>query len=109
AVILIRDDTANCATHTLSLHDALPIWPRPCQRVGSSGQVRPGAGMGAGPPHGSGAPGPSEMSQLTRRELEVLKLIALGLTNRERSEEHTSELQSLAYIVCRLLLEIKTW
>src|SRR5687767_15714594 len=24
-----------------------------------------------------------------------------------RSEEHTSELQSLAYIVCRLLLEIK--
>src|SRR2546425_4038464 len=26
---------------------------------------------------------------------------------RERSEEHTSELQSLAYIVCRLLLEKK--
>src|SRR2546425_9134600 len=26
----------------------------------------------------------------------------------ERSEEHTSELQSLAYIVCRLLLEKKT-
>src|SRR4029078_10947015 len=25
----------------------------------------------------------------------------------ERSEEHTSELQSLAYLVCRLLLEIK--
>src|SRR2546425_8495287 len=29
---------------------------------------------------------------------------ALG---RERSEEHTSELQSLAYLVCRLLLEKK--
>src|SRR2546423_11594996 len=27
---------------------------------------------------------------------------------RVRSEEHTSELQSLAYIVCRLLLEKKT-
>src|SRR2546425_5877401 len=27
--------------------------------------------------------------------------------NRERSEEHTSELQSLAYLVCRLLLEKK--
>src|SRR2546425_8593387 len=29
----------------------------------------------------------------------------LGLS--ERSEEHTSELQSLAYLVCRLLLEKK--
>src|SRR2546423_9468264 len=28
-------------------------------------------------------------------------------TNRSRSEEHTSELQSLAYLVCRLLLEKK--
>src|SRR2546425_5727123 len=27
--------------------------------------------------------------------------------SRERSEEHTSELQSLAYLVCRLLLEKK--
>src|SRR5687767_15371967 len=27
--------------------------------------------------------------------------------NLERSEEHTSELQSLAYLVCRLLLEKK--
>src|SRR2546425_5097765 len=30
-----------------------------------------------------------------------------GLTDDERSEEHTSELQSLAYLVCRLLLEKK--
>src|SRR5687767_15331181 len=29
------------------------------------------------------------------------------LTLAERSEEHTSELQSLAYLVCRLLLEKK--
>src|SRR2546425_4949791 len=28
-------------------------------------------------------------------------------TGNERSEEHTSELQSLAYLVCRLLLEKK--
>src|SRR2546425_8763068 len=36
--------------------------------------------------------------------------IALVLGNRQqlvRSEEHTSELQSLAYLVCRLLLEKK--
>src|SRR5687767_15746403 len=30
-----------------------------------------------------------------------------GLGEKERSEEHTSELQSLAYLVCRLLLEKK--
>src|SRR5687767_15705335 len=30
-----------------------------------------------------------------------------GVDRRARSEEHTSELQSLAYLVCRLLLEKK--
>src|SRR2546423_10063413 len=34
------------------------------------------------------------------------KRLAPG-TPAPRSEEHTSELQSLAYLVCRLLLEIK--
>src|SRR5687767_15277342 len=29
------------------------------------------------------------------------------INRRQRSEEHTSELQSLAYLVCRLLLEKK--
>src|SRR2546425_7287473 len=33
--------------------------------------------------------------------------IALRNDARSRSEEHTSELQSLAYLVCRLLLEKK--
>src|SRR2546425_8657054 len=33
--------------------------------------------------------------------------IATPATNPARSEEHTSELQSLAYLVCRLLLEKK--
>src|SRR2546425_3831491 len=31
-----------------------------------------------------------------------------GAVRDHRSEEHTSELQSLAYLVCRLLLEKKT-
>src|SRR3989441_6324901 len=31
----------------------------------------------------------------------------VGGANVDRSEEHTSELQSLAYLVCRLLLEKK--
>src|SRR2546425_7475128 len=61
-------------------------------------------------------------SVLTRDELLLLALMAsenragaaLGRTYPggtqalvERSEEHTSELQSLAYLVCRLLLEKK--
>src|SRR2546425_5665845 len=33
--------------------------------------------------------------------------VALALAALGRSEEHTSELQSLAYLVCRLLLEKK--
>src|SRR2546425_8994932 len=37
-----------------------------------------------------------------RRELRILEC-----GREQRSEEHTSELQSLAYLVCRLLLEKK--
>src|SRR2546425_9021378 len=40
-----------------------------------------------------------------RRPLEAGKKYVLRLAT--RSEEHTSELQSLAYLVCRLLLEKK--
>src|SRR3712207_8805110 len=32
-----------------------------------------------------------------------------GHTHHSRSEEHTSELQSRQYLVCRLLLEKKMW
>src|SRR2546425_6761965 len=38
---------------------------------------------------------------------DYLKQIDAMYVGRERSEEHTSELQSLAYLVCRLLLEKK--
>src|SRR2546425_8023879 len=37
----------------------------------------------------------------------VAYLIVAHLVTQLRSEEHTSELQSLAYLVCRLLLEKK--
>src|SRR5205823_13612687 len=37
----------------------------------------------------------------------AILLLTLVATERRRSEEHTSELQSLAYLVCRLLLEKK--
>src|SRR2546423_8835814 len=46
-------------------------------------------------------------------DLHAVSLATFGLVHRSlgrsagRSEEHTSELQSLAYLVCRLLLEKK--
>src|SRR3989441_9531864 len=40
-------------------------------------------------------------------DTEDVLIRVLGLSRAERSEEHTSELQSLAYLVCRLLLEKK--
>src|SRR2546425_5351269 len=43
--------------------------------------------------------------RLVTRELRVI--VAIDSPLRLRSEEHTSELQSLAYLVCRLLLEKK--
>src|SRR2546425_9543600 len=45
-----------------------------------------------------------------RRSLDARErgaLLAAGADRGVRSEEHTSELQSLAYLVCRLLLEKK--
>src|SRR2546425_9488615 len=71
------NDTATTEIYTLSLHDALPIFPFTLttqSRTESRHHREPDAGE-------------------TKR--------------RGRSEEHTSELQSLAYLVCRLLLEKK--
>src|SRR2546425_1559783 len=41
------------------------------------------------------------------REHALTETARNGQCDGERSEEHTSELQSLAYLVCRLLLEKK--
>src|SRR3989441_2646887 len=46
--------------------------------------------------------GPESESQVDK-QIEMLQ----AALDKKRSEEHTSELQSLAYIVCRLLLEKK--
>src|SRR2546425_8917551 len=76
------NDTATTEIYTLSLHDALPISDgRPSQPPG---------------PHCSQATGPGHRAVPARLS-----------AARCRSEEHTSELQSLAYLVCRLLLEKK--
>src|SRR5690625_2952263 len=49
----------------------------------------------------------SVLDPLTERERGVLQLIGRGCSNQERSEEHTSELQSRGHLVCRLMLETK--
>src|SRR5687767_15360836 len=48
----------------------------------------------------------AEVEDLAQARGRVVGVIA-DVEDRERSEEHTSELQSLAYLVCRLLLEKK--
>src|SRR3712207_7841603 len=39
--------------------------------------------------------------------VDALEVVDVGGDDRDRSEEHTSELQSRQYLVCRLLLEKK--
>src|SRR2546425_13170110 len=83
------NDTATTEIYTLSLHDALPI----SHGMSSSRSTRcPWSGScwvpGSGP-----AVCDARHSSCTTAPI--------------RSEEHTSELQSLAYLVCRLLLEKK--
>src|SRR5437763_16645690 len=78
--IFLFSDAASTAFYTLSLHDALPIWPTRWLED----------------PHALESPLPSGRE---RRPPSV--------AGDRRSEEHTSELQSPMYLVCRLLLEKK--
>src|SRR5437899_12278846 len=81
--------TAPTETYTLSLHDALPICDAPADHVHRS--------------HGR-----SPLTNFTTSSVAVPGRNSDG-RGREvrRSEEHTSELQSLRHLVCRLLLEKK--
>src|SRR5687767_15653551 len=73
------NDTAPTEIYTLSLHDALPI-----SRLDAAAVVR-----------------------AVRLPNATWQTAVSPLVEKSRSEEHTSELQSLAYLVCRLLLEKK--
>src|SRR2546425_8926056 len=89
-VYFFFNDTATTEIYTLSLHDALPIL------LGQRTEGDPRAVGGGGDDPGHGLPVvPSHVREREPVGVEV------------RSEEHTSELQSLAYLVCRLLLEKK--
>src|SRR3712207_7507465 len=85
------NDTATTEIYTLSLHDALPIFHvitalfsrhYPCLSSTSRSSITPGRVAG---------------------RLLLSRTCGAG----RRSEEHTSELQSRQYLVCRLLLEKK--
>src|SRR3712207_9296173 len=87
------NDTATTEIYTLSLHDALPIlcvqrtgWGKSAVYFLATALLRE---QSAGP------------------TLIVSPLLALMRNQVARSEEHTSELQSRQYLVCRLLLEKK--
>src|SRR5205823_13505787 len=58
------------------------------------------------PPHGHAREARRQHHEVPDLEVD-LPSRAAGQPAQPRSEEHTSELQSLAYLVCRLLLEKK--
>src|SRR2546425_2740636 len=99
------NDTATTEIYTLSLHDALPISTSPASAVGVRGACGPSAAL---------APGKAGCAALKPWRCEfppackpVRGFVCRAEAIPDRSEEHTSELQSLAYLVCRLLLEKK--
>src|SRR2546426_6680072 len=86
------NDTATTEIYTLSLHDALPIY-RLLGRHDALLIVRLRGRVAPRRPHAG------------RHDQEAAP--ALAPDARDRSEEHTSELQSPCNLVCRLLLEKK--
>src|SRR3712207_7192383 len=97
------NDTATTEIYTLSLHDALPISH---QGLGLTGLGdRPIADVRVARLFENGYRIPLRVGIVPRAadELAVITAPREGW----RSEEHTSELQSRQYLVCRLLLEKK--
>src|SRR3712207_7784042 len=90
-VFFFFNDTATTEIYTLSLHDALPILLRR-------------GGMSSWPVSRTTS---SSICRVTRSAScsYPCRKSHRGLSG--RSEEHTSELQSRQYLVCRLLLEKK--
>src|SRR3712207_8002701 len=92
------NDTATTEIYTLSLHDALPIYP-----VLAAATLVPVA-IFAVVLWVSGREALTSSERLRRERGRLASHLADTFT---RSEEHTSELQSRQYLVCRLLLEKK--
>src|SRR5260370_26895251 len=92
------NDTATTEIYTLSLHDALPIFALPAVEPRAFVQI-----------------GAVDVERVGRRVVELrvgwpaadATAAAQAELDIDRSEEHTSELQSHLNLVCRLLLEKK--
>src|SRR3712207_7782398 len=95
------NDTATTEIYTLSLHDALPIYHGRRSFPHVSGKVARGAPLLIMVLQ--------EMKHIVidtlKSFLNVIDVCSVSV----RSEEHTSELQSRQYLVCRLLLEKKKY
>src|SRR5690349_24931575 len=94
------NDTAPTEIYTLSLHDALPISHNDRGTAVAAAELgyRAGADRIEGCLFGNG------------ERTGNVDLVTLGLNLfSQRSEEHTSELQSRRDLVCRLLLEKKKY
>src|SRR3712207_8017820 len=102
------NDTAATEIYTLSLHDALPIWGVQHARHSAVGQHEPGDVLHPVP---VGSQLDVSDTSTTKRDPDSFPLCGAGGVHpgaSVRSEEHTSELQSRQYLVCRLLLEKKS-
>src|SRR3712207_7040226 len=106
-VVFFFNDTATTEIYTLSLHDALPISRSDVDVTDDMTRLTLDtialAGFGASF-HSFDQPELHPFLQAMGRALTE----AMDRT-RQRSEEHTSELQSRQYLVCRLLLEKKLY
>src|SRR3712207_8513517 len=90
------NDTATTEIYTLSLHDALPILRTPLTALRGEAEVTLRHG-----------PKPEVVYRDTLERIVAQASDMARLVDDLRSEEHTSELQSRQYLVCRLLLEKK--
>src|SRR5256885_5955139 len=87
------NDTATTEIYTLSLHDALPIYSTPTRKKLPLARA--------------GRFGNYTYRGSTFARIDQVSGRVVSSDVRERSEEHTSELQSPCNLVCRLLLEKK--
>src|SRR3712207_7294130 len=94
-IFFFFNDTATTEIYTLSLHDALPISGATLRYVVTASTT---ACNGRRRPYGVHDP---------RMTVTPARRARNSAASRLRSEEHTSELQSRQYLVCRLLLEKK--
>src|SRR3712207_8205522 len=86
------NDTATTEIYTLSLHDALPIFAAGSKVIAAEELLAR----------------PLRIAHLTDMHVLPERNAPRGYAAALRSEEHTSELQSRQYLVCRLLLDNTT-